>query len=206
MDGTDARAMRALAHPLRLDLMELLAAGGPATAAACGRALGIPQANCSFHLRQLAKYGYVEEADQGEDRRERRWRLAESRSLIRFGPKTDRVVRRELERLVVERATQAILDHLDRADRADVAAADQDSPSEGIVAAVAAVTSQEADEIKRKWRELIAPYAATTTSAEASPEDSGRQPERGLVRIFMAMTPMAATGADEGDGGHGNRG
>lgn len=79
MESADLRAMRALTHPLRLDLMELLAANGPATAAVCGRALGVPQANCSFHLRRLAKYGYVEEADQGADRRERRWRVAEAR-------------------------------------------------------------------------------------------------------------------------------
>jgi DNA-binding transcriptional ArsR family regulator len=71
---TDPQAIRALSHPLRLDLIELLGAG-PATAAECARALGSTQANCSFHLRQLAKYGFVAEAPPGHDRRERRWQL-----------------------------------------------------------------------------------------------------------------------------------
>jgi DNA-binding transcriptional ArsR family regulator len=74
MQITDPQAIRALAHPLRLDLLELLNAG-PATAAECARSLGSSQANCSFHLRQLAKYGFVGEAPAGADRRERRWRL-----------------------------------------------------------------------------------------------------------------------------------
>lgn len=38
--------------PLRLDLLQLLGAGGPATAAQCGRVLGASQASCSFHPRQ----------------------------------------------------------------------------------------------------------------------------------------------------------
>lgn len=74
MELTDPQAIRALAHPLRLDLIELLGAG-PATAAECARALGSTQASCSFHLRQLAKYGFVAEAPPGDDKRERRWQL-----------------------------------------------------------------------------------------------------------------------------------
>ncbi|HKD95979.1 MAG TPA: winged helix-turn-helix domain-containing protein [Micromonosporaceae bacterium] len=76
MELTDPQAIRALSHPLRLDLIELLGAG-PATAAECARALGSTQANCSFHLRQLAKYGFVAEAPAGDDRRERRWQLVD---------------------------------------------------------------------------------------------------------------------------------
>src|SRR5215467_863164 len=74
MELTDPQAIRALAHPLRIALVELLGAG-PMTAAECARALGSTQANCSFHLRQLAKYGFVGPAPEGADRRERRWQL-----------------------------------------------------------------------------------------------------------------------------------
>ncbi|HEY1919186.1 MAG TPA: helix-turn-helix domain-containing protein [Streptosporangiaceae bacterium] len=73
MEISDPKAIRALAHPVRLDLLELLAAGGPATAAHCGRMLGESQASCSFHLRQLAKYGLVEETGEGTGR-EKPWR------------------------------------------------------------------------------------------------------------------------------------
>jgi DNA-binding transcriptional ArsR family regulator len=69
----DPRAMRALAHPTRLHLLELLAREGPLTATRAGELLGESAANASFHLRQLAKYGFVEEAGGGQGR-ERPWR------------------------------------------------------------------------------------------------------------------------------------
>src|ERR1043165_7983551 len=75
MEISDPKAIRALAHPLRLDLLQVLGSSGPATAAQCGRILKASQASCSFHLRQLAKYGFVEDAGPGEDMRERRWRI-----------------------------------------------------------------------------------------------------------------------------------
>src|SRR5690348_8450535 len=99
MRVTDPTAIRALAHPLRLDLMELLGTIGPATAAHCGRTLGVSQASCSFHLRQLAKYGFVEEAEPGSDRRERRWQVPESRPTLRIAAGGS-AVQRELERVV----------------------------------------------------------------------------------------------------------
>ena len=65
--------------------------GHSLTAAACARRLGSSQANCSFHLRQLAKYGFVEQAAPSGDSRERPWRLTTSSS--RGRPLT--VVRRQ---------------------------------------------------------------------------------------------------------------
>ncbi len=58
---TDAGVMRAMAHPTRIDLMELIAREGELTATEAGQRLGLTPANCSFHLRQLAKHGFVEE-------------------------------------------------------------------------------------------------------------------------------------------------
>jgi len=202
MESADPRAIRALTHPLRLDLMELLAANGPATAAACGRALGVPQANCSFHLRQLAKYGYVEEADPGADRRERRWQVTKARPSIRFGPESDGLVKSRLERLVVERETQAILDYVDRDAQAGLR-----SEAVGILTAVAAVSAQEAAELKRRWRELLEPYLVTTRSADAGADGAEPRPGREHIRVFMAMTPMASMNhTDQGEkSGHEHR-
>jgi DNA-binding transcriptional ArsR family regulator len=70
---TDARAMRALAHPLRLALLEALVHAGTLTATQASELLGESPANCAFHLRTLAKYGYVVEAGGGRGR-ERPWR------------------------------------------------------------------------------------------------------------------------------------
>jgi DNA-binding transcriptional ArsR family regulator len=70
---TDPRALRALAHPTRLALVGVLRREGPLTATRAGELLGQSSASCSFHLRQLAKYGLVEEAGGGTGR-ERPWR------------------------------------------------------------------------------------------------------------------------------------
>jgi DNA-binding transcriptional ArsR family regulator len=70
---TDPRALRAMAHPIRLSLIAVLRREGSLTATQAGELLGESSASCSFHLRQLAKYGLVEEAGGGKGR-ERPWR------------------------------------------------------------------------------------------------------------------------------------
>jgi DNA-binding transcriptional ArsR family regulator len=69
---TDPRALRALAHPIRLKLVGLLRQRGPLTATKAAELLGESSGSTSFHLRQLAKYGLVEEAAGGTGR-ERPW-------------------------------------------------------------------------------------------------------------------------------------
>jgi predicted transcriptional regulator len=75
LDLTDPKAMRALAHPLRWALLEALSHAGTLTATQASEMLGESPANCAFHLRTLAKYGFVEEAGGGKGR-ERPWRQA----------------------------------------------------------------------------------------------------------------------------------
>ena len=70
----DPKAMRAMAHPIRLALLEALADAGTLTATEAGERVGESPANASFHLRQLAKYGFVEEAEGGTGRK-RPWKL-----------------------------------------------------------------------------------------------------------------------------------
>jgi Helix-turn-helix domain len=70
---TDPRALRAYAHPVRMKLVGLLRTEGPLTATRAAELLGESSGTCSFHLRQLAKYGLVEEAGGGTGR-EKPWR------------------------------------------------------------------------------------------------------------------------------------
>jgi DNA-binding transcriptional ArsR family regulator len=70
----DPVAIRALAHPLRHDLMSIIGRLGRATTADAARELGISHGLASHHLRQLAKYGFVEQIE-GKDHRERPWRM-----------------------------------------------------------------------------------------------------------------------------------
>lgn len=72
----DPRILRAIAHPARRRILSELYAGGSLRAADVARTLGIPANQASFHLRQLAKYGIVEEApDEARDKRDRVWRM-----------------------------------------------------------------------------------------------------------------------------------
>jgi hypothetical protein len=71
----DPAVMRALAHPLKWALMDVLLVEGSATSTRCAELVGDTQANCSFHLRQLARYGLVEEAPT-TSKRDRPWRMA----------------------------------------------------------------------------------------------------------------------------------
>ncbi|GGX97727.1 ArsR/SmtB family transcription factor [Streptomyces fructofermentans] len=70
----DARSLRGLAHPLRMALLNALRRGGPATASQLAAKLGESSGATSYHLRQLASHGFVEDAPEHGKGRERWWR------------------------------------------------------------------------------------------------------------------------------------
>lgn len=72
----DPLSIRALAHPLRLALLQQLTLEGPLTATAAAALVGVSPSSCSFHLRQLAKYGFIERAEGGRGR-ERPWQACQ---------------------------------------------------------------------------------------------------------------------------------
>ncbi|MFE0578240.1 MULTISPECIES: helix-turn-helix domain-containing protein [unclassified Streptomyces] len=69
----DARALRGLAHPLRMLLLAELRREGPATASRLAERLGESSGSTSYHLRQLAAHGFVEDAVGHGKGRERWW-------------------------------------------------------------------------------------------------------------------------------------
>ncbi len=69
--------MRAVAHPLRVRLLELMTRDGEVTATRAAEVLGESPGNMSWHLQTLAKYGFVTETGQGRGR-SRPWRLVNS--------------------------------------------------------------------------------------------------------------------------------
>ncbi|MGY0236956.1 helix-turn-helix domain-containing protein [Longispora urticae] len=72
----DPRLLRGLAHPLRVRLLELLRVDGRSTATRLAERLGQSSGATSYHLRQLAEYGFVEEDPEQGAGRERWWRAA----------------------------------------------------------------------------------------------------------------------------------
>ena len=72
---TDPRVLRAIAHPTRMRVLDELEVSGPMRAADVAEVLDIPANQASFHLRQLAKYGLIEEAPEAaRDGRDRVWK------------------------------------------------------------------------------------------------------------------------------------
>jgi hypothetical protein len=101
---TDPKALRALAHPLRWQLIDLIGSEGTATATRCAEVLGESVASCSYHLGMLAKYGYIEEVPDRTGR-EKPWRLiSERQELGSAGLDSE-------GQLASEAATEAFLDH-----------------------------------------------------------------------------------------------
>ncbi len=80
---TDPATMRALAHPARIALWQHLLLEGPATATECSPVAELSPSACSYHLRQLARYGFVEQ-DQAAaaNGRERPWRAVVSSTTV----------------------------------------------------------------------------------------------------------------------------
>jgi DNA-binding MarR family transcriptional regulator len=106
----DPLAIRAVAHPLRLDLMSIIARLGQATTADAAREVGISHGLASHHLRQLAKYGFVEQV-KGKDHRERPWRLVATSYNWRKATETAEgsVAVDVLEQMNAERTLEAFL-------------------------------------------------------------------------------------------------
>jgi DNA-binding transcriptional ArsR family regulator len=102
---TDARAMRALAHPLRVALLEAVRRDGEITATRAAELLGESPGNMSWHLQTLAKYGFVEETGEGRGR-SRPWRASSYSRSFETGmsdPETA-AAGEALERTFLERA------------------------------------------------------------------------------------------------------
>lgn len=70
----DDDSIKGLAHPLRLRLLRLLREEGPSTATRLATRLGGNSGTTSYHLRQLAQYGFVTDDPGHGDSRERWWR------------------------------------------------------------------------------------------------------------------------------------
>jgi DNA-binding transcriptional ArsR family regulator len=79
----DARSLRALAHPLRMQLLEMLSMDGPATATGLSERLGEKTGTVSWHLRHLADHGFIEDEAGRGTKRERWWRAVEQKQVMR---------------------------------------------------------------------------------------------------------------------------
>jgi DNA-binding transcriptional ArsR family regulator len=192
----DADSMRALAHPLRMQIIGRLRRDGPATATQLAKALGESSGATSYHLRSLAKAGFVEDDAERGRGRERWWRAAQRMTSWRPEPflAADDRTRAAEEWLSGYLARQA-MSHIDRwqalratADPAWVTNADQ---SDYLLTVTPEQLRAVADEIS----EVVERH-------EAAAQVGGPDPRARTVRLLVYALPDLdgdPDGAPDGD-------
>jgi hypothetical protein len=177
----DPRVLRAMAHPFRLRLLDLIVRRGTLTSAEAADATGENTGNCSFHLRQLAKYGFIEPA-QSRDGRERRWKRVEGGEHIPddLPPDATRAAS-EAMKVILDRSFAEIvawLDSLDQLPRAWQRGAVADEE-------LLYLTADELRELSHAVVALLARHRRRTTQPSLRPK--GSRP----IRAFAALVPAA---------------
>jgi len=81
----DTSTMKALSHPLRVQMVGILRRYGPATATTLAHRLGINTGATSYHLRQLAAYGMIVEDEAQGNARDRWWKAAYRTTYLETG-------------------------------------------------------------------------------------------------------------------------
>ena len=165
---TDPRALRAYAHPVRMALVGLLRTEGPLTATRAAELLGESSGTCSFHLRQLAKYGLVEEAGGGTGR-EKPWRATTTTTdwdATGGGTPETAAATGLLSTVIAEQYFEQLKRWLE---------ASPDEPAEWQRAAMLGdrilyITPAELDELRSRVRELLDEYFERQLRPELRPE------------------------------------
>jgi predicted ArsR family transcriptional regulator len=169
----DPKLMRALAHPVRVAIIEAIGASqtGTLTATEASELLGESPANCAFHLRTLAKYGFLEEAGGGRGR-ERPWRMRYRRFELAT-PQQDPQTRLAAEATAVIWVDRWLTRARERLMRTF------GYPAEWQGASVASqndlyLTAAEAKDLNEAMRALIEPYRDRQHDASLRPAGSTR--------------------------------
>jgi DNA-binding transcriptional ArsR family regulator len=166
---TDARQMRAVAHPTRLALIGLLRREGPLTATEAGARLRGSSGSMSFHLRQLAKYGLVEETGGGTGR-QKPWRATAQYTSWSATPHDPDLAEAtdQFSRVIAARyaaLTRAWIDHQSQEPDAWKAAAQFGDTFLWL-------TPQELTRLGKQLTALLEPYDARLTDETERPEGS----------------------------------
>lgn len=182
----DSRALRGIAHPLRMRILGSLRLDGPATASQLAERLGESSGATSYHLRQLAEYGFAEDDPERGKGRERWWRAASE------GTYVDNDLARNADPEV--RGAYSTFMHEHAANHAtEVAtwiATERDWSADWIEASDVSdftldLTPELAAELKAKLHELVESYRPLAPDAGA--------PDTAKVRLHTHLIPTRAT-------------
>ncbi|MFC7529425.1 ArsR/SmtB family transcription factor [Actinoplanes sp. GCM10030250] len=166
---SDARTMRALAHPARIEIVEHLSVTGEAvTATECAGMVGLSPSATSYHLRELAKYGLVEQAASRGDGRERLWRSTNASLWIEGDAE-------QPEALAAERALIDLYLNRDQDRLRAWVGRQSEEPQQwrdasALMSQHLLVTAEELAELTKRVRALMEPYRLRERQATAAAE------------------------------------
>ncbi|GGO70595.1 ArsR/SmtB family transcription factor [Nonomuraea cavernae] len=185
---SDPKAMRALAHPARLAILNKLNAGGSATATEVAEIAGITPSAASYHLRMLAKYGFVEDAPARGDGRERLWKSTDKPLVIGM-LSDDQPEVREAKGLLIQAVRREAEEEVRR-----VLAGHDREPKEWRDVIRFNRTLLRVDATEMAWlneqiEKLLQPYVARHRSEEAAP--SGARIAEAQVNLFPRAERIA---------------
>ena len=157
----DVTRLKALAHPIRIALLESLSRYGAQTACGVADRLGESSGSTSYHLRQLAKHGFVREVEGRGTARERWWERVpepiQTTSEMAKSPAT-RDATRILAKTVTDGRSQTLNDFINHSE----SVADDWAETSIIMGLTLHLTLEEAKEVSRQASEhlekLLSPY------------------------------------------------
>jgi hypothetical protein len=161
-------------------LTELDAAGSLRAADLAAR-LDIPANQASFHLRQLAKYGFVELAPGGSDRRARPWRLTDLEQ--RWSSSDPSPAADQLERVFIRREADRLLQWV----AGGSAEPEPWQAASFLGGATVPLTATELQVLRDRIRAELEPFIRRASERTAPPPDAR------FVRILIAGTPLPAS-------------
>ena len=173
--------MRALAHPVRLQLLELLGRDGPLTATQAGALLDELPGNISWHFRILARHGLVTEAEGGNGRR-RPWKL------VAAGQRFDAEPATQDERLAADELLRTVADQAAARVRAWLATRYADSASWRRASALSDWTLYMTAEETQQLRDQV--YALFQQFSDRAADPARRPATARPVKGFLSLHPM----------------
>lgn len=175
----DPRAIRALAHPARLTVLDRLYGGEVATSTELAKHAGLSPSAMSYHLRSLEKWGIVERAESAGDARERPWKARGSALQVSStNPRATAAAETALVGTMLDaerRALAAFLQH-----QADEPVEWRDAVT--IHSGQIVVTAGELSAVEKAVREVLDRHART---ARRRPAAGAR-----MVRFSVALVPV----------------
>ncbi|MDH6223792.1 helix-turn-helix domain-containing protein [Streptomyces sp. MJP52] len=199
----DAKGLRAMAHPLRVQIVGLLRRHGPSTATRLAQRLGVNSGSASYHLRQLAEAGFVEELTDRGNARERWWRSAhrmtrfDDRELAAREPDATRAYLQSVADTYALRVRQALgeVETLPAGWRGTF-----DMSDWGL-----RLTPAEAVALRKELAAVLNRHRQEATEAAASAPSEARTVSV-ILQILPDLGDEDGTDVDGADGGHGEHG